>query len=140
MEASRIAGSETAASFEPSNVVEENGRRHQGEKNRSKGHRRSPSLTTEMPPKKKQKSSKLTDALLKERLEEARAQVRAEFEKNKNATLAAYPPQLKEMFGEIGFTKWSGKTYACIILNPYHVAPGGVRRAFYDSFKKVSYW
>ena len=74
---------------------------------------------------------------LPRQLKKMRAAVKADFEATKEEVLKAYPPQLKAMFGEIGFTKWSGKVYSCIILNPYQVPPSDPRRKFYESFKKV---
>jgi hypothetical protein len=89
---------------------------------------------------KKRKASTTSSAKdLQKRLEHARLQEKAAFEAKRDEILRDYPPQSKAMFGEIGFTNWSGKVYACIVLNPFQIPPGSVRNQFYQTFEKVRF-
>lgn len=96
--------------------------------------RRRPSLSEVKASKKK---SKLSDKELDAKMQKARLVVKAEFEARRDEIVSNFPQRLKDMFGEIGFTKWSGKVYGCLVLNPFNVPPGEVRHTFYAAYDKV---
>lgn len=75
----------------------------------------------------------------KQRLvKEAKGDAKVEFEEFRHACLSKLPMTYKQMFGEIGFTKFNKVTTPCLILNPFDVPPGVVRQKWIDMFIKVS--
>ncbi|GKY94045.1 hypothetical protein MPSEU_000371200 [Mayamaea pseudoterrestris] len=110
----------------------------QNMKNGKNGNGRRPSSSTRAHPHgKKRRLSISSQDKLQRRLKKSRNEVKAEFDSKKEAILSECPKQWKDMFGEIGFTRWSGKVYSCIVLNPYQIPPSDVRRKFYKSFSEL---
>jgi len=60
------------------------------------------------------------------------------FEENRNRILESYPEDHKAMFNELGFGKYQGKQYPAMIVNPFSVVPGDVRKNWAAKYVKVS--
>lgn len=62
---------------------------------------------------------------------------KAAFEQERDEILRQLPDAYKNMFGRIGFAKWSNMTLPVLILNPYDVPPRPVRAQWLGHFQNV---
>jgi hypothetical protein len=62
---------------------------------------------------------------------------KAAFEKLRDDVLNDVPEQVKEKYGQIGFSKWGKVFIPVLIMNPFHVPPGPVRETWFDMYEKV---
>lgn len=53
--------------------------------------------------------------------------------------LAQVPDSMKELFGQVGFAKWTRLQLPALVLSPYKVPPGPVRKSWLDQFHMVCY-
>jgi hypothetical protein len=53
------------------------------------------------------------------------------FEKEQRHVLSLIPQSVRDMYGQIGFVKWSGSMHPVLVLNPYHVPPAPVREDYF---------
>lgn len=71
-------------------------------------------------------------------LEAARSDAKLELEEKKARILSETPPGYNDLFGQMGFTKYTKGYFPCLVLNPFDVPPGPVRNEWLDLFEKVS--
>lgn len=60
-----------------------------------------------------------------------------QFERKKADILELTPNQNKDLFGEVGFARWSGVWYPALIVNPFDVEPD-IRKEWIKNLKSVS--
>lgn len=51
--------------------------------------------------------------------------------------LAQVPETLKELFGQVGFAKWTRMQLPALVLSPFKVPQGPVRKSWLDHFHMV---
>jgi hypothetical protein len=75
--------------------------------------------------------------ILAKALHDGREYARKEFEEQRTIIYDTLSPSYKQMFGQIIFAKWK-KTYVpALVLSPYCVPPGQVRKMWMDKLEKV---
>jgi hypothetical protein len=67
-----------------------------------------------------------------------RAAAKAEFEAKKAEVDEHMPQSYRDMFGQIGFFRWSKTLLPVLILDPFDVPPGEVRILWLEYFDRVS--
>ena len=66
-----------------------------------------------------------------------RAEMRRAFEAERDEILSIIPDEYRDMFGQIGFTKWGKGLIPVVILNPYHLPNNCVRNQWLAMFEKL---
>jgi hypothetical protein len=84
-----------------------------------------------------QRKAVLSDETKKMLLEGVKKDAKKEFEQEREVILAQLPRKVKDMIGEIGFTKWGKINFPVLILSPYDVPPGEVRDMWREAFERV---
>ena len=60
------------------------------------------------------------------------------FEEERDEILGNIPDSVKDLFGQVGFTKWGKFNLPVLVRSPYDVSPGDVRDIWFDMYNKVS--
>jgi hypothetical protein len=63
---------------------------------------------------------------------------KAEFERERDEILNGVPKSARDRFGQLYFCKFGGYYGPAVVMNPFKVAPGGVRDLWLSMFENVS--